>query len=188
MRRLDYLHGLGVTAIWLMPFQTFARPRRWLRCCPTTTASIPFRHAGRFRRVYPCGKATRHPRPDRSRRQSHVERTSLVSSRRGAIRIRNIATGMSGPTKRPANANSGMVFPGVQKSTWTYDRRSQGLVFPSLLRFSARSEYIEPRGPGRNPEDHGILDPTGRLRFSHGRGSLRDLDERAEGDEAGRAV
>jgi maltose alpha-D-glucosyltransferase/alpha-amylase len=22
MRRLDYLHGLGVTAIWLMPFQT----------------------------------------------------------------------------------------------------------------------------------------------------------------------
>ena len=21
MRRLDYLHGLGVTAIWLMPFQ-----------------------------------------------------------------------------------------------------------------------------------------------------------------------
>src|SRR5438067_13062160 len=26
MRRLDYLHGLGVTAIWLMPFQT--SPRR----------------------------------------------------------------------------------------------------------------------------------------------------------------
>jgi maltose alpha-D-glucosyltransferase/alpha-amylase len=22
MRRLDYLHGLGVTALWLMPFQT----------------------------------------------------------------------------------------------------------------------------------------------------------------------
>ena len=22
MRRLDYLHGLGITAIWLMPFQT----------------------------------------------------------------------------------------------------------------------------------------------------------------------
>ena len=22
MRRLDYLHGLGVTAVWLMPFQT----------------------------------------------------------------------------------------------------------------------------------------------------------------------
>src|SRR5947209_6977392 len=26
MRRLDYLHGLGVTTIWLMPFQ--ASPRR----------------------------------------------------------------------------------------------------------------------------------------------------------------
>jgi len=22
MRRLDYLHGLGVTAVWLMPFQS----------------------------------------------------------------------------------------------------------------------------------------------------------------------
>jgi hypothetical protein len=26
MRRLDYLHGLGITAIWLMPFQV--SPRR----------------------------------------------------------------------------------------------------------------------------------------------------------------
>jgi maltose alpha-D-glucosyltransferase/alpha-amylase len=26
-RRLDYLAGLGVNAIWLMPFQTFAWPR-----------------------------------------------------------------------------------------------------------------------------------------------------------------
>ena len=26
MRRLDYLHGLGITAVWLMPFQT--SPRR----------------------------------------------------------------------------------------------------------------------------------------------------------------
>ncbi len=26
LRRLDYLNGLGVTAIWLMPFQRFARP------------------------------------------------------------------------------------------------------------------------------------------------------------------
>ena len=32
MRRLDYLHGLGVTAIWLMPFQ--ASP-----CATTATTS-----------------------------------------------------------------------------------------------------------------------------------------------------
>ena len=31
MRRLDYLHGLGITAIWLMPFQTLAGPGRRLR-------------------------------------------------------------------------------------------------------------------------------------------------------------
>jgi len=32
MRRLDYLHGLGVTAIWLMPFQV--SPQRDGRACP----------------------------------------------------------------------------------------------------------------------------------------------------------
>ena len=39
MRRLDYLHGLGVTAIWLMPFQ----PSPCVTAAttsPTTTASI----------------------------------------------------------------------------------------------------------------------------------------------------
>ena len=39
MRRLDYLHGLGITAIWLMPFQP--RPARTTATTsPTTTASI----------------------------------------------------------------------------------------------------------------------------------------------------
>ena len=39
MRRLDYLQGLGVTAIWLMPFQP-RRARTTATTSPTTTASI----------------------------------------------------------------------------------------------------------------------------------------------------
>ena len=31
MRRLDYLQGMGVTALWLMPFQPSPFQRRWLR-------------------------------------------------------------------------------------------------------------------------------------------------------------
>ena len=39
MRRLDYLHGLGVTAIWLMPFQT-SPCRDEVTILPTITMSI----------------------------------------------------------------------------------------------------------------------------------------------------
>src|SRR5215813_1716155 len=38
-RRLDYLHGLGVTAIWLMPFRS-RRIATTATTCPTITASI----------------------------------------------------------------------------------------------------------------------------------------------------
>ena len=59
----------------------------------------------------------------------------LVSARRDARRIRPIATGMSGPTKRPANANTGMVFPGVQKSTWTRDKEAGAWYFHRFYDF-----------------------------------------------------
>ena len=40
MRRLDYLAGLGVTAIWLMPFQTSPGRDDGYDVPPITTASI----------------------------------------------------------------------------------------------------------------------------------------------------
>ena len=40
MRRLDYLHGLGVTAIWLMPFQMLTRARTMATTSRTITGSI----------------------------------------------------------------------------------------------------------------------------------------------------
>ena len=40
MRRLDYLHGLGVSAIWLMPFQP-SPGKDGVTTLRTTTISIP---------------------------------------------------------------------------------------------------------------------------------------------------
>ena len=51
MRRLDYLHGLGVTAIWLMPCRDDARR-----------------------------KTTRHSCFDRSRSQPHLGSASMVQA------------------------------------------------------------------------------------------------------------
>ena len=37
--------------------------------------------------------------------------------------------------KKPRNANSGMVFPGVQKTTWTYSRKAQAYYFHRFYDF-----------------------------------------------------
>src|SRR5262245_56806845 len=78
MRRLDYLHGLGITAIWLMPFQISPPSRRRLRRVRLLRRRSALRHHRRFRRVHPWRQAARHTRSHRSRGQPHLERTSLV--------------------------------------------------------------------------------------------------------------
>ena len=96
MRRLDYLHGLGVTAIWLMPFQT--SPSRddgydvadYYNVDPrygTLGDFVEFTHGAKQRGIRV------HHRP---RRQPHLERASLVPGGAHAIRTRNTATGTSG--------------------------------------------------------------------------------------------
>jgi hypothetical protein len=59
VRRLDYLHGLGVTAIWLMPFQP-----------------SPYRDD----RIHPWSQAARHSCDHRSRGQSYLRSASVVST------------------------------------------------------------------------------------------------------------
>src|SRR5262249_26284616 len=43
--------------------------------------------------------------------------------------------------KKPAHANTGMVFPGVQKTTWTYDDQARAYYFHRFYEFQ----------PDRNP-------------------------------------
>ncbi len=66
------------------------------------------------------------------------------------------------------------------------DRRR--VVLPPLLRFSARPQHFESRGPGRNPQDHGLLDSARRLRLSNGRRSFRHRDEGGRRYKTHRAI
>src|SRR5881409_3120175 len=70
MRRLDYLHGLGVTAIWLMPFQV--SPHRD-DGYDVSDYYATLWHDRRFRGIHPWRQAAWHSRAHRSRDQSHVE-------------------------------------------------------------------------------------------------------------------
>jgi maltose alpha-D-glucosyltransferase/alpha-amylase len=134
MRRLDYLHGLGVTAIWLMPFQT--SPHRdagydvsdYYGVDPrygTLGDFVEFTHGAQQRGIRVLidlvvnHTSDQHPWFKDARKDPHSKyRDWYVWSK-----------------KKPAHADRGMVFPGVQKSTWSYDRDAKAWYFHRFYDF-----------------------------------------------------
>ncbi|MBN8929279.1 MAG: trehalose synthase [Rhodospirillales bacterium 69-11] len=143
MRRLDYLHGLGVTAIWLMPFQP--SPRRdggyditdYYNVDPrygTLGDFVEFAHGCKQRGIRLLidlvvnHTSDQHPwfqeacrNPDSPYRDWYVW-----------------------ADKKPKNANSGLVFPGVQKSTWTYDEVAKAWYFHRFYEFQPDLDTASP--------------------------------------------
>ena len=134
MRRLDYLHGLGVTAIWLMPFQTspgrddgydisnyYEVDSRY----GTLGEFVEFTHAAKQRGIRVIidlvvnHTSDQHPWFQEARRDP-------------ASRYRNWYVWAK---KKPRDSNKGMVFPGVQKSTWSYDSVARAWYFHRFYDF-----------------------------------------------------
>ncbi len=134
MRRLDYLHGLGVTAVWLMPFQTSpckddgydvadyynVDPRYG-----TLGDFVEFTHAAKQRGIRVLidlvvnHTSNEHPWFKEARKDPKSKhRDWYIWSK-----------------KKPANANTGMVFPGVQKTTWSYDGEARAYYFHRFYDF-----------------------------------------------------
>ena len=91
--------------------------------------------------------------------------------------------------KKPPRADRGMVFPGVQKSTWTYDdSEAKAWYFHRFYDFQPDLNTSQPGSAGRNPQDHGLLDSARRFRLPDGCGAIRDRDQGAEGQQANGAV
>jgi maltose alpha-D-glucosyltransferase/alpha-amylase len=132
--RLDYLHGIGVTAIWLLPFQP--SPCRddgydvadYYGVDPrygTLGDFVEFTHACKQRGIRVLidlvvnHTSEKHPwfQQARSNPQSYYRDWYVWSK------------------KKPKDANQGMVFPGVQKSTWTYDKAARAWYFHRFYDF-----------------------------------------------------
>jgi len=134
MRRLDYLAGLGVTAIWLMPFQTSPcldggyDISNYYEVDPrygTLGDFVEFTHAAQERGIRVIidlvvnHTSDQHAWFQEARRDPHSKhRDWYVWSR-----------------KKPRGANKGMVFPGVQKSTWSYDSVARAWYFHRFYDF-----------------------------------------------------
>ncbi len=134
VRRLDYLQGLGVTAIWLMPFQP--SPMRddgydiadYYNVDPrygTLGDFVEFTHACDQRGMRVLIDLVVNHTSDQ-----HPWFKSARSSPGSPFRNWYVWS-----KKKPRNAASGIVFPGVQKSTWNWDERAREYYFHRFYEF-----------------------------------------------------
>src|ERR1700716_3568976 len=144
LRRLDYLHGLGITTIWLMPFQPSpgkddgydiadyygVDPRYG-----TLGDFVEFTHGCRQRGIRVIIDLVVNHTSD-----AHPWFRDARSSPDSEYRDWYVWA-----DKKPANAGKGMVFPGVQKSTWTYDKEAGAWYFHRFYDFQPDLNTSNPR-------------------------------------------
>jgi maltose alpha-D-glucosyltransferase/alpha-amylase len=134
VRRLDYLAGLGVTSLWLHPFQR--SPRRddgydisdFYQVDPvygTLGDFVEFTHEAKQRGIRVIidlvvnHTSDQHPWFKQARKSpSSKYRDYYLWSK-----------------KRPKDFDEGMVFPGVQKTTWTFDSVAKAYYFHRFYHF-----------------------------------------------------
>jgi len=134
LRRLDYLHGLGISTIWLMPFQPSpgkddgydisdyygVDPRYG-----TLGDFVEFTHGCKQRGIRVIIDLVVNHTSD-----EHAWFKSARSAKDSPYRDWYVWA-----DKRPADANKGMAFPGVQKSTWTRDKEAGAWYFHRFYDF-----------------------------------------------------
>jgi maltose alpha-D-glucosyltransferase/alpha-amylase len=134
MRRLDYICGLGVTAIWLMPFQKSPGRDDGYDISDYYAINPAFGSLGDFVE-FTHGAKQRGIRVliDLVINHTSDEHPWFQEARRNPeSRYRNWYVWSK---RRPPNARKGMVFPGVQKATWTYDKQAKSWYFHRFYDF-----------------------------------------------------
>jgi maltose alpha-D-glucosyltransferase/alpha-amylase len=134
MRCLDYLHTLGIGAIWLAPFQPtpnrddgydisdyYGVDSRY----GSSGDFVEFMHEAHKRGIRVIidlvvnHTSDQHPWFQEARKDKNSKyRDWFIWSK-----------------KRPADWKQGMVFPGVQKSTWTYDKEAREYYYHRFYEF-----------------------------------------------------
>ncbi len=133
-RRLDYLEFLGIDAIWLSPFHP--SPNRDDGYDVTDYYGIHPRHgtSGEFVEfLHQANKRGFRVLMDLVVNHTSDQHPWFKQARRSRSSARRDWYIWS--QKRPADWNKGMVFPGVQDRTWTFDKRSREYYFHRFHNF-----------------------------------------------------
>lgn len=134
MRRLDYLQGLGVTAIWLMPFQQSPMRDGGYDISDYYSVDPKYGTLGDFVEFsYACCQRGIHVLIDLVVNHTSDAHPWFQDARHDpASKYRDWYVWSK---KKPKSANDGIVFPGVQKSTWTYDEVARSYYFHRFYSF-----------------------------------------------------
>ena len=134
MSRLDYLQGIGVTALWLMPFQPSPGRDDGYDIADYYGVNPRFGTLGDFVEFTKgCRQRGLRVMIDLVVNHTSDQHPWFQEARRDPkSKYRDWYVWSK---KKPKNADSGIVFPGVQKSTWTYDEVAKAYYFHRFYDF-----------------------------------------------------
>jgi maltose alpha-D-glucosyltransferase/alpha-amylase len=140
--RLDYLAALGVTTLWLLPFQ----PSPWRDDGYDVTdyygVHPDFGDLGDFARfVEQAGDRGLRVVIDLVLNHTSSEHPWFQAARAGDPRYRDYYVWAKA---RPPDAEKGVVFPGVQKTTWSFDRKAGEYYFHRFYDFQPDLNVANP--------------------------------------------
>ncbi len=134
LRRLDYLQGLGVTAIWLLPFQPSPGRDDGYDVSDYYGVDPRYGSLGDFVEfTQGCRQRGLRVLIDLVVNHTSNQHPCFQEARKDPkSKYRDWYVWSK---KKPRNANKGMVFPGVQKSTWNYDEAAKAWYFHRFYDF-----------------------------------------------------
>jgi maltose alpha-D-glucosyltransferase / alpha-amylase len=133
-RRLDYLDSLGVDVLWLGPFQPSPNRDNGYDISDYYGVDPRLGTLGDFVEfVHDAGSRGIRVLIDLVVNHTSDRHPWFLDARRGPDSPYHDWYVWS--KKRPASWDSGMVFPGVQKATWTYDREARAYYFHRFYDF-----------------------------------------------------
>jgi maltose alpha-D-glucosyltransferase/alpha-amylase len=133
-RRLDYLQGIGVTALWLMPFQPSPFKDDGYDVADYYGVDPRYGTLGDFVE-FACGCRQRGMRLLIDLVVNHTSNEHPWFKEARSDPQSKYRDWYVWSKKKPRNAASGIVFPGVQKSTWTYDQTAKAYYFHRFYDF-----------------------------------------------------
>src|SRR5262245_22496489 len=133
-RRLDYLAGLGVTCIWIQPIYTSPDRDNGYDVADYYNVNRQYGSAGDFVEMMNHAKALGlRVIADLVVNHTSDQHEWFQSARRDPTSpYRNWYVWSD---ERPPDHAEGMVFPGVQDTTWTYDKQAKQYYFHRFYQF-----------------------------------------------------
>ena len=169
-QKVDYLAGLGVTCLWLMPF--YASPNRDDGYDVSDYYAIDPR-LGTFGDFVDFMR-TAHDRGLRVIAELVVNHTSEEHLWFRAARDRRspLHDFYVWQDEKPAEEPTDIIFPDAESSVWAWDERCGALVSAPVLLIPAGPQRRKPARKGRDPEDRELLAAARCRRVPRRRGAV----------------